>query len=897
MASQEEQYIREIEETYNADQQAGLDKIHEFLSRSDALDLVPKIFEVSTNPIMQFAGAEILKKHIKDNWTALSDDDKSEIRSFLLNTVSSCEDSRTRTQLNSIIAQIAIRTYPDEWPDFLVSSVENGEYEQFQFFLEEMKSSPPSILSSERKTAITNELVAQSANFLQILVNNYQTSDLALNRYVYYIKWDDVNQVDFDGLFSDDPLVFGPLCSILQIDGAPDELIHISFETLSLLAIDNEDTFKRIVPVLQKHIYSLENEQCIQYVTNIHTKLLDIDFLDLLYYWEPFVVTIYSQIQKEGELTRRFHLHYPILVKIREYVIYHMIQPPDFIIPEVISLDNDQAQRENYNEMRSILISFIGMTPKEVNESFLAAIQYLKSNYTQENFLSFVWTLSSISGATQSHLESAFVVESMKFIIDIFRLPDIEKSVVASSFLFLASAYARAQKLTVEFISSTINLAIQALDSHKTQKIAANTLLTIAKKSTSLIEKVPNGLIEIIGGGTIPPDIFCQVTEACGRIYQAKTKKIDTVTEVLINRFSQVASEEDVNFEIVQEHIIIINGFVGLSRVDSASIEKVVTKYRDVFTQITQNFGSQILQIYEENGSDSSGREDVRQMRSYIQVETSLFKELIFQDCGDIFNLYASLPIELRFPEALQLCEALFKSNLDETVVSGLRDTVVQPTEEMLSENPAEFPDMEELFPRVLNAMATSYFEAFNSGDIEFLIGRLRNDIDFSQLTVLAVIRALDTCVYKADMKLIDQPRVEFFTSFLLEIVYRLLLAITDSCHSFCYSQILRLLFKLFDFVATGKVRCDLFAEEEEENVHGMILHLSEMTVKDFPLLTMQEMTQLIQQFFQENLQMETFEELIAQYIARTRQTTQSETLDSLRLQQFKNSMSDFYYY
>lgn len=59
-----------------------------------------------------------------------------------------------------------IRTYPDEWPDFITSCIETENYEQFQFFLEEMKTTPSSILSPERKTAITNELVEQSANFL-----------------------------------------------------------------------------------------------------------------------------------------------------------------------------------------------------------------------------------------------------------------------------------------------------------------------------------------------------------------------------------------------------------------------------------------------------------------------------------------------------------------------------------------------------------------------------------------------------------------------------------------------------------------------------------------------------------------------------------------------------------
>lgn len=887
-------YIQEVEHLVNTNLGVGMQKIQEMISKPDSLNLVPLIFEMCKNPYMIFGAVKIFENHIKDNWPALSSSDKIDFRNFVEKSISTCPDIQgLRQQLNSVLVKIAIRSYPTEWPDFLNTAVNEGQFEQFQYFLEEINTSPIDILPAQKKAEIVNELVSNAPFFLQSLINGYQNSDLALDHYVHYIKWDMVKQVNFNDLFNPDPEAFGPLCSVLQIEDEPEEFIQAAFNILSNLEITDAGLYKRIIPVLKKHLPILEKEPNIQNLTNVHLKLFNIDFLEILYYWEPFVLTIYEEFQKSGGITNRFNLHYQILTKIREYVIYHMIQPPEFIIPDDIPATDDQEQRENYDAMRSILTSFIGMTPAEVNEAFLTGIQYLRGNYNQDNFLSIIWTLGCISGATKSQLESRFVVESMKFILDVFNMPNVEKPIIATSFLFLASAYARAQKLTSRFVDVSITLAIQALDSYKTQKTAANTLLSIARNSLPLINKIPAGLIEIISspnpGAAITPDTFCKVSEACGRIYQAKNS-LDPVLKAIVSRFHNVSSANEINFNVVREQIIVVNGFIGLSRINSDAIEKIVVKNRQILIQITETFGRNVLQIYEENGPDSVNREDLRLMMAYIQSETDLFTELCFKDCGDIFALYGTLPNDLRFSEALSLTEALFKSQLDPNIVTGLHETVIKATEEMIVNEPGEYIDHEELLPKVLFAMAQSYFEIVDPNDLQLLISNLLNN---SHVTVLGSIKALDIIVEKADLKLVEDTRDGFFRGFIGIVMYRLLFIITDSGHFYCYSQVLRFLRKLFDFIGTGKIRCQLFPDAE--NIPGMTMYLSSMTIQDFPLVTIQEMTALIQLMFQP-IQMDKFEELIAQYIARTKQTTPGETLNSLRLQQFKNSTSDFIY-
>jgi hypothetical protein len=98
------------------------------------------------------------------------------------------------------------------------------------------------------------------------------------------------------------------------------------------------------------------------------------------------------------------------------------------------------------------------------------------------------------------------------------------------------------------------------------------------------------------------------------------------------------------------------------------------------------------------------------------------------------------------------------------------------------------------------------------------------------------------------------------------------------------------LLRKLFDFIGSGKVRCELF--DGLENIPGAAARVTKMVVVEFPLVTPAEMTTLIKLLLAPR-KMEEFEGLLAQFITRAKQTTPGETLRHLRLQRLKEALAE----
>lgn len=866
----------------------------ELQSREDRITMVPAIFSTTKVPLILMTGARILEDHVQANWIGLSADEKSQLRQFVDGLLQDDYISAIKSKLHVVLAKIAIRSLPDEWPEYLDKVLYSYDFDQFENFLVELErasSTKAEFLPTEKKNLIIQEINQKGPEFFDYFIRSYQLSDQVLKLFIPYIKFAQVSQVDFAPLFVEDSAAFGPLCSILQLEGIPEELVMMAFNCAANLEIESKNLYK-IIPALQKHLTTLEKDPCIQNLISVHNRLFEeLDFREMIYYWEGFVVQIYSEFCKTAGATNRFQLHYQILVKIRDYVIFHMEQPPDFIIPEIAPPTKDQEQREIYNSMRSILVSFVGMTPKEVNESFLKGIQILKDQYNDNNFLSIIWTLACITGATSSKLESIFVIESMKFVLQIFRHPLATKAIIASSFLYLASEYAKARQLTPEFIEQSIKLAIQALSSPKTQRIAANTLLSLSKNVANEIATIPPQLIEIVEKASMDPEIFNTVVESAARLYISKNK-FDILLGVLTKRWVFVLENHVLNFDCVREELLLMNGFVGLSRVNPIAMEKFANQNLETLMNLTKHFIESIAQILEENGVDGLSRDDIRLMISFLRAETLLYTEIHSMEGGNLLTIFGEMPAEIRIhiPEMLLLLESLFKSGMTPENADALHNLVMVPIMEMIEADPEETRDHLIIFPRVEYAFAIGFSTIITQNDIDFLLEILK---DQSHTAVLYTIKALDAIIEKNDLRLVEEPRDEFFRNALGKILYNLMLAIADPDHYFCYSQLLRFIYKICDLVISGKLRVNLFPDQE--NIPGLIMALNQSIVEAFPLVIPDEIAQILTYMFQP-MPMEQFEEVLAQYIAKARQTTPSETLVQIRLQQFKDQNQIFYF-
>jgi hypothetical protein len=454
---------------------------------------------------------------------------------------------------------------------------------------------------------------------------------------------------------------------------------------------------------------------------------------------------------------------------------------------------------------------------------------------------------------------------------------------MASAFLFLTGKYAKAQKLTPQFLDVSLNLAVQALSGEKTQRMAASSLLALAKYSGRQITRLPVGLVDIVGRAPLPPDVFGSVVEATARIFDAQGR-LAMVTDALVERW-RAAQENEPTLETAHELRTVLCGFVGVARVHANS--RLFADLCPHCAPITEAFAVQIQRICAEFGGHASRREDLREMLAFLAAETVLFTELVFRDCGYVFRLYAELRADLRPPEVLKLAEVIFKSEIPPEIVRGLHETVVEPTEEMLTGVSDDYSEHAEGLARVLHALARNYFEAVQPGDITFLLKSLSQT---NHTVVLETIKAIDACVEKADLRLMEREREGFFREFLFGFIVELLWALCSGSHQFCYREVISLLRKLFDLIGSGKIRCQLF-EGEETNARAAEF-LSRASVEPFPLVTPNEVVDLFELLLMPRTEA-SFEELIAQFIARAKQTTPGETLRHLSKQKMKEIIAD----
>jgi hypothetical protein len=308
---------------------------------------------------------------------------------------------------------------------------------------------------------------------------------------------------------------------------------------------------------------------------------------------------------------------------------------------------------------------------------------------------------------------------------------------------------------------------------------------------------------------------------------------------------------------------------------------------RESFMGLTEYFGRSLIGLYESDGQYALRREEVQIMLGFVRAEIVLFTDLAFKDCADLFLLYNALPGEMRAPEAIRLAEIFLRTDIDAGFVTGMRESLIEPTMTMIADNPDETIDFARDIPRVLYALAQNHFQFLVDGDIDFLLDLLHSE---NHVAVFETIKALDCCIEKADMKLIEEPRDEFFRAVLVKVTSQLLVVLCDASHRFCAGELTALIRKICDFVGSGKLRVQLFPDAE--NIEGLSACLAERIVLEFPLVTIPEMVDLMALLLAPR-DLDSFEDLIAQFIARARQTTPGETLRHLRQQRFKESLAD----
>lgn len=884
--------INRVSDAYDPNsrrQQECLAFLAEFVDAEDSINYVEALMGVGNEQVENVA-CIVLSKCVENNWDGLNPGMKEGMRSFIINNLQS-HSNVINSQLSNILANIAIKDFPEKWPAFFedILSAPAGNFGVLANFLLQVTDSDSTKITPAKLKQIHDKMLGFKKPIISACIDAVPSNDAkrALDAFLPYIKWEDVDIAKFNSLGQNqDPQVFALLCTLICIDGCTPEIIKMVFPHLCSMIenLPSEEVFNSICPVLIKHAKVLEVEQLAN-VRGVLNKIAELDFQTHLDFWENFILGVFETYKTESRLDR-FTLYQELFGHLRDYVLRNMPQPPGFILPGEGDTSLDENAMLEYSQFRNIFVAILTMEPEKVMPAVAGIFNELNSVFKPKLFLSVIWSIACITGATGSVVEGHFVVESLQFILQAFKNSKLTKeihSVVAACFLYLVAAYAKAQKLTPQFISIALNLATTGLVSENLRKMSANTILAIGSNCASLVTNLPDLTDLIMNNVILAPDVYTDVCEGFGKIYHAKSK-LSKLVDMALERWTATKDFQNNKDVVVHTHFVLAI-LLGFAKADPGYISKIVSRMIEDLTILLTDFETHLTPLH-----DLSGHDEEKEMYAFCRTATILFKTAGIKQCKPILSIYANSAPSIRQIEALQLAEALLKLELKPEEAQEIHQLIIDPTKQMIADDDFPEPTFQYLIPGVINAYIQGYFQISLEGDpcnLETDMGFLLDLVQCQdQTAITSAINAIENTVTKADMNLREGDRQGFFRSFLLPVMSTMMFIATEPSHKFCLDTIFRYIIKLFVFISAERVQVSLF--DDTDNIKGTINVLASMLCERIPIISLQNMKICIQLLLEANTK-EDYEHVLIEFISEARMTVPSETLRHIMLKKVKS--------
>lgn len=935
-------------------------ELMKIMSKENAMDYSAIILRHGTNPYIVMGGIKIIENYLINNWNSFDISAKKSLRRLCKEYLKKFDSNpQIHAYLVKIFIYFGIRMYPAEYTGFLPKLISKlgSNFELFSEYLLQFTYPINWKIPTDQAETIKEFFIQNSLQIFTSLIHEYKLpfAVKALERFLPFCRWSIIGKSplrqdpvfiqiftklpdDFQG---EPPLIdFHTICTTLLLEDIPISFkegdpsfalmfLNQAFEKLSQLCrfltiqVPDVNFIRPLLPVLQRYMPFFESQSGHEYITCFHSLLIKFPFEQLFDYWHDFTLSIFEDF-KLHDNTSRYTIHHEIFNLIRDALITHMIKPPEFVIPGIIDdMKTNQQEILEYAARREMVVAYLTISPKEVFQCVNEMISTVSSApFDETNFLYVIYLLACISGTTNSHLEDVLVVSSLQFILNVYKkIGNVNtdenitrsRSIIASSFLYLAASYSKAQKLTGPFCAVTMRLTLQSLAGRSTSQIANRTLLYLSKYSSTLIKQLPTlPPLDPIStpNSFFTPEQFDILVEAYARIYHTNGR-VNELGLCLNARWDAAVSAE-FSPSAVDEMRMVIIGFSAISRVVPSIGLSILKGYKDQFIAMIKQIGDQASTNFKADGPDIADREDMIIILGFLKAITQFYVEVANSDCGDILGFYSNFPdtFKAEYIEAVRLCERLLKTNLPQFIVDGIHSTVIEPTEilvlgtnyspsETLSQiqsNPALLlcPDENishnehfEVLTKALGTMAQSYFKSLNNEDINFLIVSLRS---LNQTAVFSAISALDAALTRADLEIQGESRNHFFSNFMPSVLLILFAEIANSSHDFCYKEMFNMLTKWCKNIAFHRI--EVILDENEDHIKGLANFLAESITTVYPNMMAGEMVSLFELMLK-NRTPESYQDLIIQFIARARQTTNDETLRHLKIQNIIESIHD----
>ena len=887
--------VSRIIDAYNPEsrtQQSSLDFISEFSEDESAIAYVEELFGYTDSPQVLIVASNILMKNVNQNWMGSTQENRDSIKSFIATHLSSFPSQSINNQLANICAIIATKEFPNTWPSFIEDMLGNQppSFDVLANFF--------SIVSNADSTAITpsqSKLILEQLEKKKKLIINtciegipLQTAASALKEFTPYIKWEDIERPKFNAVMTnDDPECFSTICALCCVEGFPEELIPDAFIRISEVSqnVESEEIFNTVTPFLLKYSEKLETPDLLPLYKQINQKISELDFEEHLDYWESFILSIFNTYKTTSSVDR-FVAHQEIIEQLRDYVLKNMPQPPGFIMPGEGDTSLDEGAKVQYNQMKNIFVAILTIAPERVLTAISAVFAELEASFDPKSFLSLIWSLACMTGSTGSIVEGQFVIDSLSFILKAFKSMTENKdlkTLIASSFLFLVAAYAKAQKLTSQFIQIALNLSLSSLTSENLRKMASKAILSIGNNCASLVKQLPELGDLLLNNVIVPPDMYTDVCEGFGKIFHEK-KLLSKLVNVTLTRWEKTRSIEDQTELAINTHFVLCS-LLGYANADAAYITEIVKKMEKDIEALVTDFGEQIVSV-----GDLAGHEDVKMMFNFVKTVAILYKVCGIQKCAFIFDIYQKSTPLLRQIEVLQLADAILKTELSDEDALVIHQMVIDPTKEMISDDETLDPSFASLIPHTINIYLMAHFAASMQGepcviedDLHFLLFLIKST---NQTAILGSMNAIEACINKADLTMSGDDRTGFFRLFFIDTLQTILFVSTEPSHRFCLDKLIVFVAKMFKYISAERLQVQLF--DGVDNEKGTVEALTEALCDQLPLIIKKNMRILMQAFYDaENL--EETQNVFIEFVSAARQTVPSETLRHLQMKKIKS--------
>lgn len=860
-----------IEEVHNLDQVARSisrnpeEKVvfENCLLREDAFALMEAIFQNAEEEQTLFTGAHILRDFITKKWETLNQSQQLDLRFFVLNLLETLPSKlRVYQQVCDALVQIAIRDFPQNWPNFL-QQIFSSEPPKFKLFADFTAALKDSKSSSEHLQQISDNILQHTQIILPIIISHFPhvNSNDALIELVPYLNWEILHSCNIQILYENPhPLGFQALCELLLVPGIDADCLRTFF--VALANTESDENYNYLLPVIQQYLEDLENENSIECLTQIHEKLLE-DILDYEY-WEFFILTIYDDFINGNP--ERFNIHEGIIGILINHLLTKMPHP-DVITAG--SSSNYSNKLLVFEQMQAMCIAIIEMAP----DAFVTAI----SDLFQSQLESFdITTFSSLCCATACVAFEECIDEN--FAAEVFRLAceaveaTSESQESLACLLYLTLSLTKVEKITGEVFDVAAQFTINTIGKSDVEKLAMQAIHALSYASDEFGRYIDPPNLLLFEETSMNSDNFAVMADAVCHVTPESQRQ--NLIAILVNRITS-AYESGISFPSIREIRFCVAGLAGTARADKNCVIQAMSTLTPILSELNGRFLNDIMTLISENG-DNAARDDIRLMRSFFCSEMQLYVETSPQAGAVLLQIFAQLPPKLRMPDAVNLARSMVAA--DSSLIGQVREMVLGVIQSEVGEGKISL-DYAISLPELLQTVAMTDISSILSVDIESLEILISKQVN--KQTLLALTEIINRWTSHPD-------RQNLMREHLARIVVCVICAACEPSHRFAFVEFSKIARHLIMFAVNPE--CEVSLYDGLDNAVFLGQFVANELRSRFPVIPAHDIeslcTLLIEQASSEN-----FDQVVIQTASKAKMATDTEIVRHLRVLRVKSAM------